>query len=229
VIGAPYFPHMDIRLENGRHIVISAPAVSDSNRYIQSLRVNGQPWNRLTLPHALLAQGATLDFTMGPKPSTWGSDEAALPASLTTHSKPHPLRDLTDGEHGEVSSSPVIPQLAALSDNDSSTEATLPAVPVTISWHFAQPRELAMLTLTSGASAAAPSDWQLQASSDGQHWHTLDARQHERFAWPQQTRAFAVHAPGNYAYYRLQLDPSAGASPTALAEIELLGPDAASP
>lgn len=86
-----------------------------------------------------------------------------------------------------------------------------------------------MLTLTSGASAAAPSDWQLQASSDGQHWHTLDARQHERFAWPQQTRAFAVHAPGNYAYYRLQLDPSAGASPTALAEIELLGPDAASP
>ena len=86
-----------------------------------------------------------------------------------------------------------------------------------------------MLTLTSGASAAAPSDWQLQASSDGQHWHTLDARQHECFAWPHQTRAFAVHAPGHYAYYRLRLDPSAGAAPTALAEIELLGSDAASP
>ncbi|WP_254424370.1 GH92 family glycosyl hydrolase [Rhodanobacter sp. C05] len=229
VIGAPYFPHMDIRLENGRHIVINAPAVSDSNRYIQSLRVNGQPWNRLTLPHALLVQGAMLDFAMGPRPSTWGSDEAALPPSLTARGKPQPLRDLTDGDQGEVSSSPAIPQLAALSDNDSNTEATLPAVVTTISWHFAQPREVAMLTLTSGASTAAPSDWQLQASSDGQHWHTMDTRQHERFAWPQQTRAFIVHAPGNYAYYRLRLDPSTGAAPTALAEIELLGSDAASP
>ncbi|WP_077511818.1 GH92 family glycosyl hydrolase [Rhodanobacter sp. B05] len=228
VIGAPYFPHMDIALENGRHIVIDAPAVSDSNRYIQSLRVNGQPWNRLTLPHALLAQGATLDFTMGPKPSAWASDEAALPPSLTAHGNPLPLRDLTDGGHGEVSSSPAIPQLAALSDNDSRTEAALPAAPTTISWHFAQPREVTMLTLTSGASAAAPSDWQLQASSDGKHWQTLDARRHERFAWPQQTRAFAVHAPGKHAYYRLRLDPSAGTVPTALAEIELLGPDAAS-
>jgi hypothetical protein len=220
---------MDIRLENGRHIVINAPAVSDSNRYIQSLRVNGQPWNRLTLPHALLAQGATLDFTMGPQPSTWASSETALPPSLTAHGKPLPLHDLIDGGQGEVSSSPDILQLAALSDNDSSTEAALPAVATTISWHFAQPREVAMLTLTSGASAAAPSGWQLQASSDGQHWHTLDTRQHERFAWPHQTRAFAVHAPGSYAYYRLRIDPAAGAAPTALAEIELLGSDAASP
>ena len=229
VIGAPYFPHMDIRLENDRHIVINAPSVSDSNRYIQSLRVNGKPWNRLTLPHTLLAQGATLDFTMGPKPSTWGSDEAALPPSLTTHGKPQPLRDITDGGQGDVSSSPVIPQLAALSDNDSSTEVALPSVRTTLSWHFTQPRQVAMLTLTSGASAAMPSSWQLQASSDGQHWHTLDVRRHERFAWPHQTRAFTVHAPGDYAYYRLRLDPSAGAASTALAEIELLGSGAASP
>ena len=221
VIGAPYFPHMDIALENGRHIVINAPAVSDTNRYIQSLRVNGQPWNRLTLPHALLAQGATLDFAMGPQPSSWASDEAALPPSLTAQDKPQPLHDLTNAGQGEVSSTPDIPQLAALSDNDSSTEAALPATGATIRWHFAQPRDVALLTLTSGASQPAPSSWQLQASADGHHWHTLDARQHERFTWPQQTRAFAVRTSGRYAYYRLHLD--AGTA-TALAEIELLGP-----
>ncbi|MEO6799712.1 MAG: GH92 family glycosyl hydrolase [Rhodanobacter sp.] len=219
VIGAPYFPHMDIALENGRHIVIDAPAVSDSNRYIQSLRVNGQPWNRLTLPHALLAQGATLDFTMGPKPSAWASDEAALPPSLTAQGTPQPLRDLTDNGQGEVSSSPEIPRLAALSDNDSSTEVALPAVPVTLGWHFAQPRKVALLTLTSGASTTAPAGWQLQGSGDGHLWHTLDVRQHQRFAWPHQTRAFVVHTPGRYAYYRLRFDASA---PTVLAEIELL-------
>jgi len=223
VIGAPYFPHMDIHLENGRHIVIDAPAVSDSNRYIQSLRVNGQPWNKLTLPHALLAQGATLDFVMGPQPSRWGSDEAALPPSLTTQGKPQPLRDLVGVEHGEASSTPAIPQLAALFDHDATTEATLPGSHPSVTWHFPQPRRVATLTLTSGASAPAPSRWQLQGSNDGQHWHTLDTRQHELFAWPRQTRAFAVHKPGRYAYYRLRLDPSAGNASTALAEIELLG------
>ncbi|WP_426703286.1 GH92 family glycosyl hydrolase [Rhodanobacter sp. Col0626] len=224
VIGAPYFPHMDIALENGKHIVIDAPAVSDTNRYVQGLRVNGQPWNKLTLPHALLAQGATLEFTMGPKPSRWASDEAALPPSLTTQGRPQPLHDVTDGGLGDARGTPLIPQLAALSDNDSTTAATLPATATTIDWHFAKPREVAMLTLTSDATAAAPSSWQLQASRDGQHWDTLDTRRHERFDWPRQTRAFAVRTPGEYTYYRLHFDANTA---TALAEIELLGHAAA--
>ncbi|MEO8809985.1 MAG: GH92 family glycosyl hydrolase [Rhodanobacter sp.] len=221
VIGAPYFPHMDIALENGKHIVIDAPAVSDTNRYIQSLRVNGQPWNRLLLPHALLANGATLDFSMGPKPSAWASDEKASPPSLTMQGKPQPQRDLTDVARVEVSSAPALPGLAALTDNDSSTETALPATPVTLRWHFAEPQTVALLSLTSGASTAAPSSWQLQASDDGRHWRTLDATRHERFRWPHQTRVFAVHAPGRHAYYLLRFD--AGVAST-LAEIELLGP-----
>ncbi len=223
VIGAPYFPHMDIALENGKHLVIDAPAVSDANRYVQGLRVNGQPWNRLTLPHALLAQGATLEFAMGPRPSRWAGDEDALPPPLTVRDRPQPLHDFTDGGRGSARSAPAIARLSALSDNDSATEAALPAAATTIRWHFAQPREVAVLTLTSGAGAAAPSGWQLQASRDGRHWRTLDARQHERFAWPQQTRAFAVPAPGSYTHYRLRLEPATDGTPRALAEIELLG------
>jgi predicted alpha-1,2-mannosidase len=224
VIGAPYFPHLDIRLENGKHIVIDAPAVSDTNRYVQSLLVNGQPWNKLTLPHALLAQGANLDFVMGPNPSRWASDEAALPPSLTTQGKPQPLHDLIDAAAGETTSAPVIPQLAALFDNDSTTEATLPVGPSIVSWHFPQPRRVDMLTLTSGASAVGPSGWQLQASTDGKHWNTLDTRQHENFAWPLQTRAFGVRTPGSFAYYRLKFSQAAGSAVRAVAEIELIGP-----
>jgi predicted alpha-1,2-mannosidase len=220
VIGAPYFPHMDIALENGKHIVVDAPAVSDANRYVQGLRVNGKPWNKLTLPHALLAQGATLEFDMGPQPSRWASDEAALPPSLTYGGLPQPLRDPT----AATGSTPAIARLSALFDNDSASEAMLPAAASTISWHYAAPRRVAMLTLTSSAMAAAPAGWQLQASADGQHWRTLDTRRRQRFAWPRQTRAFAVQAPGEYAYYRLRLDAAPDASPRALAEIELLGP-----
>ena len=224
VIGAPYFPHMDIRLENGKHIVIDAPAVSDTNRYVQSLRVNGQPWNKLTLPHVLLVQGANLEFVMGPKPSHWASDESALPASLTTQGKPQPMRNLVDAAQGEVTSVPAIAQLPALFDHDSSTEAALPAGPAIVSWHFPQARQVNMLTLTSGASAEAPSSWQLQASTDGKHWHTLDTHQNESFAWPHQTRAFGVRTPGSYSYYRLRFDRASASAARALAEIELLGP-----
>ncbi|GLQ49532.1 GH92 family glycosyl hydrolase [Dyella flava] len=219
VIGAPYFPHMDITLENGKHIVINAPQVSDTNRYVQSLRVNGQPWNKLTLPHALLAQGATLDFTMGPKPSTWGSDVQALPASLTVEGKPSPLRDLVGPGQGQASSDPAMPDVNALFDHTSDTEAQLPAHAV-VSWHFPQPHSIAMYTLTSGARASAPSNWKLEASDDGLHWTTLDTRSDERFAWARQTRVFGIGEPAAHSYYRLSFDNS---GPTALAEIELLG------
>ncbi len=129
VIGAPYFPHMDIALENGKHIVINAPNVSDSNRYIQSVRVNGQPWTKVTLPHALLANGATLDFTMGPTPSKWSSSEGALPPSLTTQGKPSPMRDLVGTGDGQPASDPTIPDVAKLFDHTSDTEAQLPGAP----------------------------------------------------------------------------------------------------
>jgi len=81
-----------------------------------------------------------------------------------------------------------------------------------------------MLTLTSGATAAAPSGWQLQASTDNKHWRTLDTRQNESFPWPRQTRAFGVRDPGSYAYYRLTFAQAGGGAARALAEIELIGP-----
>jgi predicted alpha-1,2-mannosidase len=224
VIGAPYFPHMDIALETGRHVVIDAPGVSDANRYVQALRVNGQPWNRLSLPHALLAQGAHLEFAMGPTPSRWASDATALPPSLTTHGLPQPLRDITDAGQGTLDSEPALAALARLSDNDATTELRLPAGATTLRWHFARPRQVAMLTLTSGANLAAPSDWQLQGSADGARWVTLASQRQTRFRWPLQARAFALRTPATYAYYRLRFPPTAARTARALAEVELLGP-----
>jgi predicted alpha-1,2-mannosidase len=221
-IGAPYFPHMDIALENGRHIVIDAPAVSDKNRYVQSLRVDGKPWNKLTLPHSLLAQGATLEFAMGPKPSRWASDETALPASITTQGVPRPWRDLTG--LSKLRSTPVMRDLPLLFDNDSDTDAQLPASGGEIRWQFAMPRRVDMLTLTSADAANAPSGWQLEGSADGVHWTALDSRTDQRFAWSQQTRMFALRTPASYAFYRLRLDAAQTGSSQTLSEIELLGP-----
>jgi predicted alpha-1,2-mannosidase len=220
VIGAPFFPHMDIKLDSGKHIVIDAPQVSDRNRYVQSLKVNGQPWHRLTLPHELLAKGATLSFEMGPQPSPWGSDEADLPASLSGAAGPKPLRDVTDGGKGERDATGVA-KPDALFDNDGRTDTTFAAHAV-VRWHAPAAAKVAMYTLTSAAVGNAPGDWTLEGSNDGKQWTALDSRHGERFPWPGQTRAFGIAKPGTYAWYRVSFGNGANVS---LAELELLGND----
>jgi alpha-1,2-mannosidase, putative len=221
VIGAPYFPHMTIKLENGATLDIRAPGVSDTNRFVQSLKVNGQPWTKLTLPHELLAKGATLEFTMGPAPSNWGTGLENMPGSITPEgAKPAPFHDVLqsadltlDGKKGSGAS------LAAAVDNDSSTELALPTGKAVIVDRLSKPATVAMYTISSGAQAAVPGSWKLEGSADGKHWQVLDQRQGETFPWHRQTRAFAIAKPGSYAHYRLTLD---GNGPAAVAELELL-------
>jgi len=81
-----------------------------------------------------------------------------------------------------------------------------------------------MLTLTSGASAVASSGWQLQASSDGRHWHALAAGAKERFPFAHQTRVFGIEKLGRFAYYRLSFPANTGSTARSLSEIELIGP-----
>jgi predicted alpha-1,2-mannosidase len=221
VIGAPHFPHMTIKLENNAAIDIRAPGVSDTNRYVQSLKVNGQPWNKLTLPHELLAKGATLDFEMGPKPSTWGTGADALPASITAEgAKPAPLHDVTSVDNATLAGHRDA-SLSAVADNDSSTEFALPAGKATIDYRLEKPVAVTMYTVTSPATVAAPSHWTLQGSADGKRWTTLDERKDQAFSWHRETRGFVVAKPAAYARYRWVIE---GTGATAVAELELLAP-----
>jgi putative alpha-1,2-mannosidase len=58
---------------NGKDLVVQANGLSDKNIYIQSLKVNGKDWNNTFLPYGEIKDGGTLVFTMGPKPSKWGT------------------------------------------------------------------------------------------------------------------------------------------------------------
>lgn len=83
-IGSPSFTHATITLQNGRKVEIIAPAASAENKYIQSLTINGQAWNKPWFSHDDIAAGATLVFVMGSKPNKeWGSDPSAVPPSAT--------------------------------------------------------------------------------------------------------------------------------------------------
>lgn len=69
VLGAPYMPYMKLKLENGRDVEIKAPNVSDKNRYVQRVRINGQPYSKLYITHSQLTEGCIIEFDMGPKPN----------------------------------------------------------------------------------------------------------------------------------------------------------------
>jgi predicted alpha-1,2-mannosidase len=85
VVGAPLFRKATLHLENGRNIVINAPANSDSRRYVRALKVNGKAYSRNWLDHQSLLQGAVLDFDMADQPNTQrGVGEADAPYSLST-------------------------------------------------------------------------------------------------------------------------------------------------
>jgi predicted alpha-1,2-mannosidase len=224
-IGAPYFPHMIIHLDNGKIIDIRAPEVSDRNRYIQGVTLNGKAYDRSWLSHADLAKGAVLDFRMGDAPSAWGSaeGEARLPSITKSNAAPAPLVDLADSAGAQVLVDGDAVAARALSDNTSDTEAVLHGSKPAVQLDLKQPRQVTMYTLTSAARPGSdPCAWKLEGSNDGEHWVTLDERRGEGFPWRQQTRAFGLAHPGSYSHYRWQAE-HVSSQGIALSEIEWLG------
>jgi hypothetical protein len=84
VLGAPYLPYLKLTLEGGKTFEIKAPGVSDANRYVKSVRLNGKPYTKTYITHADLVKGGTLEFQMSDKPNKKrGKDKADKPYSLT--------------------------------------------------------------------------------------------------------------------------------------------------
>ena len=69
IIGAPYLPYMKLNLENGKTFEIKAPKVSDKNRYIKAVKLNGKAYNKAYITHDDIMNGGELVFEMASKPN----------------------------------------------------------------------------------------------------------------------------------------------------------------
>jgi len=79
---SPVFDTVTIRLHNGKTLKIVCRDNSRDNKYIQSIRLNGQPLNQVWLRHADIANGGTLELQMSNTPNKQlGSDPATFPPS----------------------------------------------------------------------------------------------------------------------------------------------------
>jgi len=81
VFASPGFQQITIRLPSGNTIKITAPGATATKFYVDSLKINGQPYNKLWVPFSTLAAGATMSWTLGTKPSAWGGAKADAPPS----------------------------------------------------------------------------------------------------------------------------------------------------
>ena len=72
-IGSPLFEDAKIHLPDGKTFEVKANNVSKDNKYIQSAKLNGKPWNEPTISHADIVAGGVLELEMGPLPNKeWG-------------------------------------------------------------------------------------------------------------------------------------------------------------
>lgn len=82
VFGSPLFPSLTLRLENGRSFTVTAEGNSDTNIYIQSATLNGQPYEKSYITYDDIMAGGELHFVMGDKPNkSFGAAPESRPVS----------------------------------------------------------------------------------------------------------------------------------------------------
>lgn len=69
VLGAPYLPYIKVTLENGKTFEVVAEKISDKNRYVKSVRLNGKPYTKGYITQDDIMNGGTLTFEMTSKPN----------------------------------------------------------------------------------------------------------------------------------------------------------------
>lgn len=88
VLGAPLFKKATLHFENGKNLVINAPANSDKNIYIESMTFNGKNYTKNYLEHFELLKGGVLDIQMGDKPNMQrGVNPEDFPYSFSVNDK----------------------------------------------------------------------------------------------------------------------------------------------
>jgi predicted alpha-1,2-mannosidase len=81
-LASPVFDKVSIHLHNGKTLQIVCRNNSEQNKYLQSIKLNGQAQSRVWVRHADIIGGAKLELQMGNAPNkTLGASPADLPPS----------------------------------------------------------------------------------------------------------------------------------------------------
>ncbi|MFJ2017654.1 GH92 family glycosyl hydrolase [Streptomyces nodosus] len=82
----PVFERVDLALDKayypGGRLTVTAPGTSDGRRYIQGVHIGGRSYERTFVTTDTLRRSGRVDFTVGARPSGWGTAPDAAPPVL---------------------------------------------------------------------------------------------------------------------------------------------------
>jgi len=88
VTGRPFVERAVLTLSGGKRFTVVADGLSDANRYIAAVTLNGKPLDRVYIRDSEIREGGELRFTMSAMPNkTWATGVKARPYSMTGYGK----------------------------------------------------------------------------------------------------------------------------------------------
>ncbi|TPG39798.1 glycoside hydrolase family 92 protein [Sphingomonas koreensis] len=88
VIGRPFVDKAVVNLPSGKHFTVQADNLSEANRYVGAVTLDGKPLTRSFITHDEIEKGGTLRFTMQATPNkSWATRLADRPYSMTGFAK----------------------------------------------------------------------------------------------------------------------------------------------
>ena len=115
IIGTPLMEKASVFLEDGKTFTVTAKDVSEENKYISEVMLNGTSLGRSFLYHREVVAGGTLAFTMTNAPTTWGTLDTEIPKTEITENRITPAPYIAKGDVAFKTETSV--QLAAPSEN----------------------------------------------------------------------------------------------------------------
>jgi predicted alpha-1,2-mannosidase len=177
-----------LRPVDGPPITLVVTNPGERGRYIRSVRVDGTPWHDVSIDHATLVAGATVEFELSSTPCGWAAGSRPVSAS-EVHGWRTPLHDATRG--AAVTG---CPSAAALVDDTAALAVTVPAGGH-VDVRFATPvPDVGLWTLT--VDAPGRCSWSLAALLADGSAVAVDVRDDVAFDRPGQTRAFRASTAG---------------------------------
>jgi len=191
-ITAPLFAKLAWNRPDGSRLEIRATGIE--HRYIQSLRVNGELWNAVTIPAELVRGDALLEFELGLEPSSWGSGTRPWSASTATG-------QVRSWQADRTREATLQGPEALVDDRGESPQQLASGEVVTLVWD--EPFVPLYLTLTSPDVEPLPLRVEVRRAGD---WHQADL-QPRAARWPEQTQ---THLLGDVPIDGVRLIATAG-------------------
>ena len=79
IIGSPLFEKATINLEDGKTFTVAAENISEENKYIKAVYLNGKKHPNSYINHSDIMNGGSLVFEMTNAPTNWGTQDKNIP------------------------------------------------------------------------------------------------------------------------------------------------------